>query len=121
MGITDGTGSSEWIGKMAKNLPRIRTEQVRAWFGSRKPAQPLAALEQGLKRQLELLRAEQSAHDPPPLTPERLRALLLSFASSEPDDQRWAEDELHLWEEPYDPSEDDIPDDVWAERTGDVA
>ena len=58
MGITDGTGSSEWIGKMAKNLPRIRTEQVRAWFGSRKPAQPLAALEQGLKRQLELLRDE---------------------------------------------------------------
>jgi hypothetical protein len=58
MGITDGTGSPEWIGKMTKNLPRIRTEQVRAWFGSHKPAQPLAALEQGLKRQLELLRDE---------------------------------------------------------------
>jgi hypothetical protein len=58
MGITDGTGSPEWIGKMAKNLPRIRTEQVRAWFGARKPTQPLAALEQGLKRQLELLRDE---------------------------------------------------------------
>ncbi|HEV7757989.1 MAG TPA: hypothetical protein VGO78_03335 [Acidimicrobiales bacterium] len=63
MGITDGTGSPEWIGKMTRNLPKpIRTEQVRQWFGqlvgARKGAQPLAALEQGLKRQLELLRDE---------------------------------------------------------------
>jgi hypothetical protein len=63
MGASDGTGTPEWIGKMAKNLPKpIRTEQVRQWFGqlvgSRKNAQPLAALEQGLKRQLELLRDE---------------------------------------------------------------
>ncbi len=72
-------------------------------------------------RHLDLLRAEQSAHDPPPLTPERLRALLRLIAGSEPDDQRWVEDELHLWEEPDDPSDHDVPDDVWAERMGDVA
>jgi hypothetical protein len=63
MGVADGTGSSEWFTKMTRrNLPKpVRTEQVRQWFGqlvgSRKKA-PLAALEQGLKRQLELLRDE---------------------------------------------------------------
>ena len=33
----------------------------------------------------------------------------------------WAEDELHLWEEPDDPSDHDLPDDVWAERMRHVA
>ena len=72
-------------------------------------------------RQLELLHAEQSAHDPPPLTPERLRALFRAIASSDPDDHGWAEDELHLWEEPDDPFHHDVPDDVWADRMGHVA
>jgi hypothetical protein len=72
-------------------------------------------------RHLELLQVEQSAHDPPPLTSERLRALFQVIASRDPDDQRWAEDELHLWEEAADGFEDDVPDDVWAERVGHVA
>ena len=62
MGVTDGTGSPEWIGKMTRNLPKpIRTEQVRQWFGQlvgSRRASPLAAVEQGLTRQLELLRDE---------------------------------------------------------------
>jgi hypothetical protein len=58
MGVTDGKSSPDWVGKVTKNLPKIRTEQVWAWFEARKNAQPLAALEQGLKRQLELLRDE---------------------------------------------------------------
>jgi hypothetical protein len=60
MGVTDGTGSPDWIGKVRYLHKPIRTEQVRQWFGqlvgSRK--KPVAALEQGLKRQLELLRDE---------------------------------------------------------------
>ena len=72
-------------------------------------------------RHLEHLHAEQSAHDPPPLTDERLRALLRAMASGDPNEQRWAEDELRLFEEPDDPSDHDVPEDVWAEWTRDVA
>jgi hypothetical protein len=66
MGVTDSTASPDGIGKRMRSLPKpslpsIRTEQVRQWFGqlvgSRKGA-PLAALERGLKRQLEMLRDE---------------------------------------------------------------
>ncbi len=39
-------------------------------------------------RHLDHLHAEQSAHDPPPLTHERLRALLRAIASSDPDERR---------------------------------
>jgi hypothetical protein len=66
MGVTDGTGSSEWIGKRMRHLPKPPSseqvrEGVRQWFGqlvgSRK-GNPLAGVERGLKRQLELLRDE---------------------------------------------------------------
>ena len=45
-------------------------------------------------RHLERLRADRSAHDPAPLTPQRLRSLLVAATSSDVDDQRWAESEL---------------------------
>jgi hypothetical protein len=58
MGATESQSSPDWIGKMARNLPRsIHAENVREWFGRRKTS-PLASLEKGLKRQLELLRDE---------------------------------------------------------------
>jgi len=61
MGVADGKGAPEWIAKVRHLHKPIRTEQVRQWFGqlvgSRTKA-PLAALEHGLKRQLELLRDE---------------------------------------------------------------
>jgi hypothetical protein len=58
MGATESPNSPEWIGKVVRNLPRpIHTEHVREWFGRRK-ASPLAGLEKGLKRQLEMLRDE---------------------------------------------------------------
>jgi hypothetical protein len=47
-------------------------------------------------RHLERLRAERSAHDPPPLTPRRLRSLLVAATSSDVDDQRWAELSWHV-------------------------
>ena len=43
-------------------------------------------------RHLERLRRRTAVHDPPPLTPERLRRLLDAVASKDPDEQRWADD-----------------------------
>ncbi len=45
-------------------------------------------------RHLERLRAERSANDPPPLTPERLRSLVEAIRADDPDEQRWARYEL---------------------------
>ncbi|MEO6789474.1 MAG: hypothetical protein ABI249_08030, partial [Ornithinibacter sp.] len=45
-------------------------------------------------RHLERQRAERSANDPPPLTPQRLRTLLLAIAGGDGDEWHWAEREL---------------------------
>ena len=46
-------------------------------------------------RHLERLRAERAAHDPAPLTPERLREIVdLVTSSDEPEESRWADHEL---------------------------
>lgn len=52
---------------------------------------------------LERLRADSSAHDPPPLTPERLTAILAGLSSRDPDEQRWSQLELagHPDDEPW--------------------
>ncbi|HET9021509.1 MAG TPA: hypothetical protein VFN34_06460 [Ornithinibacter sp.] len=52
---------------------------------------------------LERLRADSSAHDPPPLTPERLTAILAGLSSQDPDEQRWSQLELagHPDDEPW--------------------
>ena len=63
-------------------------------------------------RHLEHLRAERSANDPPPLTPERLRSLVLALQDDDPDEQRWARYELHeSW--PDDPWPDDLELEHW--------
>ncbi|MBM6404159.1 HNH endonuclease [Phycicoccus sp. CSK15P-2] len=46
-------------------------------------------------RHLERLRAEAAAHDPPPLTPERVQELLAAIGGDDPDESRWAE--IELW------------------------
>ncbi len=43
---------------------------------------------------LERLRAERSANDPPPLTPERLRSLVDALEAEDPNERRWARYEL---------------------------
>jgi hypothetical protein len=56
---------------------------------------------------LDRLRAERSANDPPPLTPERARSLLDAIRGEDPNEQRWARYELEL-----DPPQ---PDDEWPD------
>ncbi len=66
-------------------------------------------------RHLERLRAERAAHDPPPLTPERLTTLLDAVRETDPEAQRWAEAELSWWaaENPWaDEADPEVP---WAE------
>ncbi|PKW25711.1 HNH endonuclease signature motif containing protein [Phycicoccus duodecadis] len=57
-------------------------------------------------RHLEKLRAERAVHDPPPLTPERLRLLLDGLWVDDPAEQAWAESELG-WMTSDDPWPDD--------------
>ena len=59
-------------------------------------------------RHLERLRAERSANDPPPLTPERLRSLVEAIRGDDPDEQRWARCEL----------EDAVPEPIWEDDAG---
>ncbi len=69
-------------------------------------------------RHLERLHAERAAHDPPVLTPERLRELLAVVAAgSDLDQQRFAELELSEAALALEDQqrEDDIPDEVWDE------
>ena len=88
-------------------------------------------------RHLDQLRAERAAHDPPPLSPQRLRDLLRVVASGDDlDEQRWAEYQLTeaadtaqawddvaqqgvardgaIWDGEQD--EDLEPDEAWLER-----
>lgn len=65
-------------------------------------------------RHLERLRAERSANDPPPLTPERLRILVEAVRGDDLDEQRWARYELDdampepTWED------DASPQEIWT-------
>ncbi|HNV42486.1 MAG TPA: HNH endonuclease [Ornithinibacter sp.] len=66
-------------------------------------------------RHLERLRAERAANDPPPLTPERLRSLVAAIQGDDPEERRWARDELEL-SQPDEPWWDDGESDVlWPE------
>ncbi|HET7763446.1 MAG TPA: hypothetical protein VFL46_13860, partial [Phycicoccus sp.] len=85
---------------------------------------------------LEKLRAEKAAHDPPPLTPERLHELVALVTGSEhPDPQVWAEHEpdeaisadLELadhelaeatltWDTEPDGHDDDFTDEYWRDH-----
>ncbi|GAA4402977.1 hypothetical protein GCM10023168_14080 [Fodinibacter luteus] len=72
-------------------------------------------------RHLEHLRAQAAAHDPPPLTPQRLAELVAAITGDDPDDQRWAAVELadqqdHLESTDHDWYDEDWADDVWRER-----
>ncbi len=71
-------------------------------------------------RHLHRLRAHRAQHDPPPLTPERLRTLLAALAGEDPDGQRWAEHELATSEldEEWAPGADqgDGWDEAWGEE-----
>ncbi|HET6969144.1 MAG TPA: DUF222 domain-containing protein, partial [Ornithinibacter sp.] len=72
-------------------------------------------------RHLERLRAERSAQDPPPLTPERLRRLVEAIRGDDPDERRWAAAELtdheHDHGDPVESWEDqDWADDLRRER-----
>ena len=57
-----------------------------------------------LRPHLDRLRAERSANDPPPLTPERLRSLVDAINGDDPDEQRWARYELDA----------SAPDEEWS-------
>ena len=59
-------------------------------------------------RHLERLRAERSANDPPPLTPERLRSLVEAIRADDPDEQRWARYDL----------DDARPEPTWEDDAG---
>jgi hypothetical protein len=66
---------------------------------------------------LDRLRAERSANDPPPLTPERLRSLLDAIRGDDPNEQRWARYELELDASQRDDEwpEECSPGDGWVE------
>ena len=65
-------------------------------------------------RHLERLGADRSAHDPPPLTPQRLRSLLVAATSSDVDDQRWAESDLARTGLDDDGVDESCLDEAWA-------
>ncbi|HET9021504.1 MAG TPA: HNH endonuclease [Ornithinibacter sp.] len=65
-------------------------------------------------RHLERLRAERSAHDPPLLTPQRWRSLLVAVTSDDLDDRRWAESELALVQPDGVGVDDACLDEVWT-------
>ncbi|HET7763185.1 MAG TPA: hypothetical protein VFL46_12545, partial [Phycicoccus sp.] len=74
---------------------------------------------------LEKSRAEKAAHDPPPLTPERLHQLARMVIGSDPDESRWADHELvdHelaeatlTWDTEPDGHDDDFTDEYWRDH-----
>ena len=67
----------------------------------------------GYDRHLEELHRERAAHDPPPLTLDRLRELLAALSGDDLDDRRWAALELDDSRAP-DPDEDLI-DEPWMD------
>jgi hypothetical protein len=72
-------------------------------------------------RHLDRLRAERAAHDPPPLTPERLRELVRLAASADDlDERRWAEHELDeatlAWETEPGGYDEDLTDEYWRDN-----
>ena len=57
-------------------------------------------------RHLAQLRAERALNDPPPLTPDRLRTLVLALQDDDPDEQRWARYELdESWPDDLEPEQ----------------
>lgn len=66
-------------------------------------------------RHLERLRAERSALDPPPLTPERLRALLDALTGADPDERRWAATEFTDHEHEHGDPVESWEDQEWAD------
>ena len=64
---------------------------------------------------LDRLRAERSANDPPPLTPERLRSLLDAIHGDDPNEQRWARYELDASATDEEWSDEWSPDDEWVQ------
>ena len=64
-------------------------------------------------QQLNRLRAEAAANDPPPLTPERLRSLLDAIGADDPTEQDWARYELDT-AQPHDERHGECgPEDEW--------
>ena len=63
---------------------------------------------------LNRLRAERSANDPAPLTPERLRSLLDAINGDDPHEQQWARYELDASAPDDEWSEELSPDDDWV-------
>ncbi len=74
----------------------------------------------GYDRHLEELQAERAAHDPPPMTAERLRRLVQAVRGDDVEDRCWAEFQLaeaaqaEAGEE-FGGGWDDVPDEVWHE------
>ena len=64
---------------------------------------------------LDRLRAERTANDPPPLTPERLRSLLDAIHGDDPNEQRWARYELDASATDEEWSDEWSPDDEWVQ------
>ena len=63
---------------------------------------------------LDRLRAERSANDPPPLTPERLRSLVDALAAEDPNERRWARYELDASASDEDWSGEWCAEDEWV-------
>ena len=63
---------------------------------------------------LNRLRAERSANDPAPLTPELLRSLLDAINGDDPHEQQWAMYELDASAPDDEWSEELSPDDDWV-------
>ena len=64
---------------------------------------------------LNRLRAERSANDPPPLTPERLRSLLDAINGDDPNEQQWARYELDASQPDDEWSGEWSPEDEWVD------
>ena len=61
----------------------------------------------GYDRHLAALHRERAAHDPPPLTRERLHELLAALADTDPHERRWAALELDHAGDVHDPDLDE--------------
>ena len=75
----------------------------------------------GYDRHLDELKAERAAHDPPPMTTERLRALVEAVRGDDLEDRRWAEFQLAEAAEAQAGEEfgggwDDVPDEAWHQH-----
>ena len=75
----------------------------------------------GYDRHLEQVTAQRAAHDPPPMTGERLRALVQAVRGDDLEDRAWAEFQLGEAAQAQAPEEygggwDDVPDEEWHEH-----